>query len=705
MKKRFSLFVMVTLFAVQAFPQNSFDTALNEAVADIRQKVPLNATVAAPEFVIRREVMAEQSAVQLSDYLITELSSKLINTGSFKVLERQKINMDAVQTSLLFDASGSVSDESAQGIGHFLGAQYLVIGSLRMFGQELRLYVETVKVEQALKIASYSKSINRNELNTFYAVQSWNPPQPATSPQPGTSSGRTYTTSDTGVYVGIVSFGDQAEDLTSGTPIFLDATGLTRINNILDNSYRRTTRSGTLLFYGVHRALAALSANAGKYPQNLDGVYLLTFTDGLDTGSNSFALSPVENQDFSDKSDTDYQAYLSGQIANRPVAGRAITAYSAGVRGSDVQDTTLFRRSLSSLASGADNFYELSNFSQLNDRFDAIAKDLTITTTNTTFELRTPSFSLGTKIRMTFDNVSSAASSGRYIEGTITAGPSPRTYMLTNIVYGGTSSATGTQITGVMNGTEVIYTFNNFKGYDPAVDKQVKQWTQRMGSSIWQVNSEYEASNSTTTTIEHRSAVVYIALDSSRSLSDSDVVAVRTAMKQFVRTLYERSQNQSAAVQTGTLTITAVADGTFTVTGNGVNQSANLSAGEKWSKADLAAGTYTLTIRYSDGKSESKTVSVTSGQVAVAGFMYQPPQPSTLVVTAVTAGTLTVTGNGVNQSVNLSAGGNWSKTALVAGTYTLTIRYADGKSETKTVPVTSGRHSVWELSVEGKQCV
>jgi len=541
MKKHISFIVVAWLFAVQAFSQNTFDAALTEAVADLRLKVPSNAAVAVPHVVIPREVMAEQSAVQLSDYLIAELSSKLVNTRRFKVLERQKINMDAVQASLDFDLTGDVSDASAQGIGRFLGAEYLVIGSLRMIGQELRLYVETVKVEEAQQIASYIKPISRSELSAFYSAQAWTPPQPASF------SGRTYSTSNTGVYVGIVSFGDGVEDLSGGAPIFLDAAGLTRVNGLLDNGYKRTSRNGTLLFYGVHRALASLSANAGKYPQNLNGVYLVTFTDGLDAGSNSLALSPMENLDFSDKLDIDYQAYLKGQIANRPVAGRAITAYSAGVRGSDVQDIALFRSSLSSLASGASNFYELSNFSQLNSKFDEIAQNLTITTANTTFELRTPSFSIGTKIRMTFDNVSGAASSSRYVEGTVAVGPS-RTYALTNIVYGGTSSDNGSQIAGVMNGTEVIYTFSNFTGYNAATDKQVKQWTQRNGSAIWQVNSEYEAANSTITTVEHRSAVVYIALDASRSLSDSDVIAVRAAMKQFVQTLYERSQNQSAPV-------------------------------------------------------------------------------------------------------------------------------------------------------------
>jgi curli biogenesis system outer membrane secretion channel CsgG len=126
---------VLTFLTARVFAQNTFETALDAAALEIRQKLPQNAAIAVPDFVISREVMAEQSAVQLSDYLIAELSSRLVNTGRFRVLERQKINMDAVRSSLNFDMSGDVSDESAQGIGRFLGAQYLVIGSIRSNGQ------------------------------------------------------------------------------------------------------------------------------------------------------------------------------------------------------------------------------------------------------------------------------------------------------------------------------------------------------------------------------------------------------------------------------------------------------------------------------------------------------------------------------------------------------------------------------------------
>jgi curli biogenesis system outer membrane secretion channel CsgG len=192
MKRMVVVVGLVLGVAAGVFGQNTFEAALNEAVEDIREKVPSNATVA--YFDIPAAVMAEQSAVQLSvqlsDYLLAELGSKLVNTGGFKVLERQKINVERVKAS--FDASGYVSDESAQGIGHFLGAEYVVIGSLKAYGQQLQMYVETVKVAQ--KVSSYSKSISRNELSAFYSEQAWSQPQPAS-----TSGRTTYTTSNTGV--------------------------------------------------------------------------------------------------------------------------------------------------------------------------------------------------------------------------------------------------------------------------------------------------------------------------------------------------------------------------------------------------------------------------------------------------------------------------------------------------------------------------
>jgi hypothetical protein len=154
----------------------------------------------------------------------------------------------------------------------------------------------------------------------------------------------------TGVYVGIISFDTELHYLTPrDSPILLDTDGLEQFNKILDTGYKRATRDGTLLFYGVHQTLADLTANAKKYP-NLDSVYLLTFTDGLDNRSTGRTLSPIEGQDFRGKKTSDYQGYVKGQIDKRRVAGQKITAFSVGVRGS-AQDPAKFKDSLASLAS------------------------------------------------------------------------------------------------------------------------------------------------------------------------------------------------------------------------------------------------------------------------------------------------------------------------------------------------------------------
>jgi hypothetical protein len=89
-------------------------------------------------------------------------------------------------------------------------------------------------------------------------------------------------------------------------------------------------------------------------------------------------LAPLEGQDFAGGDAEAYQGYLTVQIKNRPV------------RGSDVKDGKKFTGALQSLASSPEHFYELANFSQLNERFGKIADELTITKMNATFRFGNP---------------------------------------------------------------------------------------------------------------------------------------------------------------------------------------------------------------------------------------------------------------------------------------------------------------------------
>ncbi|MDR0567779.1 MAG: VWA domain-containing protein [Spirochaetaceae bacterium] len=341
--------------------------------------------------------------------------------------------------------------------------------------------------------------------------------------------------SGTEVYVGIVQFGAEAEEITGDTPILLNDGGFEQVIGILENRYKRTRKSGSALYYAVHKALASATAYENRYPANLENVYIITFTDGLDMSSTSFALKPLENQDFSNRPEKDYRNFLINQLRNRRIAGRSIIAYSVGIRSSDAANSELFKESLSTLAGSPANFYDMTQFDRLNALFDSIAKELTVNRQSTTFTLKTTSLSVGTKLRMTFDNLPPDFSEC-YLEATVAV--ENRSYVLTDIRYVGTSSSAGNRVPGAMDGTEVLYVFEEFTGYAPTV----KQWIQRQENGSWQGNSEYVAANTAVTLSESKSVAVYLVLDASLSLKPDEVNAVRNASKQFIKTLYDRSR-------------------------------------------------------------------------------------------------------------------------------------------------------------------
>ncbi|MHC6204687.1 hypothetical protein ACYULU_16020 [Breznakiellaceae bacterium SP9] len=537
-----SVFTMFSaLVGVPAFAQTNMalDTAIQNAARDVQAELPANAVAAIPYFKVQ---LQGTDTVKLSDYVLGELTGPIVNGKRLKMVEWR--DLDVVRKSLKFDMSGEVSDDSAQGVGHFLGAQYLITGSFTDIGTVYKFRLEAVETKTVQKVWVYSVNVAKSDERVVSLLQKTSVPQWA----PDLSRPGTYTSSDTGVYVGIVSFGSRAEDLTGGAPVLLDDEGLQRLNELLDTQYQKATQSGTALYYAVHRALSSLSANAPYFPDNLASVNVVTFTDGLDQGSTSLGLAPLEGQNFGGGSSDSYRAYLQTQIASRPVAGYPITAFSAGVQGSDVTDMDRFAGSLKALASKPENFYKLDNFSQLNEKFGKIADGLTVTSTIVTFTMVTPSFDPGTRIRMTFDAGENAGgrpeASQRYIEGTVALKADRSSYVLKDIVYaGGMGSLSGAEIEGSMNDQEVRYVFENFQGYHEGTDT-VRQWT-RSGSG-WQINSEYKLGNSTRVETRKNSAVVYLVLDNSSSMSTADITAIRNAGNQFIQTLYDRSVPKSS---------------------------------------------------------------------------------------------------------------------------------------------------------------
>ncbi|MDR2633977.1 MAG: hypothetical protein LBC51_10220 [Treponema sp.] len=345
-----------------------------------------------------------------------------------------------------------------------------------------------------------------------------------------------------GVYIGILSFAADVQDLTGGSLIYLDDAGRNRLLQSL-STFNRAPGSGTALYYAVHQALQNLSTQESSLPDKLSSINLLTFTDGLDNNSTSLALPVLEGQDFRGASTESYASYITQQIAERPIVGKPITAFAAGVRGGDVEDQAAFRATLQSLASTtgttAPYFYELTDFSELNQKFQDIANNLTIINRDLTFTINTPSYQPGTKIRMTFDvtenTLEAFAKSTRYVEGEVSI--KDASYALTHITYSeGVSSSSEEPVPGTLNGTEVSYIFEDFLVSDAKWD--LKQWILSPGSTTWQRNSEYTMGDSLKIAVEKRSSVIYLVLDNSRSLADTDVASIRNAVEGFINRLY-----------------------------------------------------------------------------------------------------------------------------------------------------------------------
>ena len=417
---------------------------------------------------------------------------------------------------------------------------------------------------------------------------------------------------DEGIYVGIIKFGDVVTDLTGTGLVLLNASGKDTLINLLNTNYVLSSSPGTTLFYGVHKALANLKSAETTYPANLESVNIVTFTDGLDISSAAQSMeNPVEEGVYYPNA-ARYAEYIAGEIANRSIATKPITAYSVGVRGDDVNDDNLpvFESNLESIASPG-NKKPLGNFGELQQTFNEIAESLNIEHRTTSFILKTATLDDETGVRMTFDPISDNLSeSERYIEGTfrISGMGANITYTLHDITYGGgVDSSVGTgPLTGTKTGSEVSFLFSPITGYNSTVDtSNTKQWIRSTPTSSWRINSEYSQDGSNSSTVEKLSSVIYLVLDSSTSLHPQDgtdyLPAIQTASISFINSLYTKYNDSSGGSQQTPTTVLvpgAWANGSITTSGQTKQYSFNVTSGTTYSIwwNDLGAGNQTKTL-------------------------------------------------------------------------------------------------------------
>lgn len=327
-------------------------------------------------------------------------------------------------------------------------------------------------------------------------------------------------TSKQGLYVGIIGFNDELHSKT--LKILNDDTK----DGMKDFVSNLTMSNGTILYHAVNTALDKIEAITP--PEDLINVSIITFTDGLDQGS--YVLNDNYN------TGSEYLTGVSNRIRNGFIGNVPIDAYSIGVKGSDVADEASFLNTLQKLSSDPRHkVFLVDNMSQVASTFAEIAQNLYSQSSFWEVTLKTPAPEPGSRIRFTFDHVTDANDSEKYIEGTFS-------------VDNGINSFIDIAYVGIEQGEEIIYpttegifmvfTFSNLFTVEgqQVYTTETKQWNWNNSSNSWVNNSEFTPNGNTVTHEEFRSALVMLVLDCSSSLG-TDFQNVKIAANQFIETL------------------------------------------------------------------------------------------------------------------------------------------------------------------------
>jgi len=143
------LFVCAGLFAQNV----SLDQAVQNSTQAIETRLPKGAKTAVLTFA--------SGSQAFSDYIIDELATALSASRNIQVIDRQ--HTDAIRKEFNIQFSGDVSDDEVKRIGHQLGAQYVVTGSLVDIGTAYRFRVAAINIETAVREGSSSLNININD--------------------------------------------------------------------------------------------------------------------------------------------------------------------------------------------------------------------------------------------------------------------------------------------------------------------------------------------------------------------------------------------------------------------------------------------------------------------------------------------------------------------------------------------------------------
>ena len=144
--------------------------AINQAAEQIAGDLPAGTRIAI--------VVFETESGNLSAFIIEELTGALLDRR-IEVVNRQ--SLEYVEKELNFQMSGAVSDDTAKSVGHFLGADLVIIGQLRNVGSSYRFTANATNVQTAAS-ASVPRFTVRNDRELRDMIAALNRQAPAAAP-------------------------------------------------------------------------------------------------------------------------------------------------------------------------------------------------------------------------------------------------------------------------------------------------------------------------------------------------------------------------------------------------------------------------------------------------------------------------------------------------------------------------------------------
>jgi tetratricopeptide (TPR) repeat protein len=132
----------------------SMDEAIDAAVVEIEARVADGSEITVAAITAPTD--------KISNFLAEELAARINTRGKLTVLARETA-LNALSAEQEFQMSGLVSDESAVGIGHFLGAKAVVSGSFDRYRDFSQLRLRTVDAETSELAASFTARIRNSD--------------------------------------------------------------------------------------------------------------------------------------------------------------------------------------------------------------------------------------------------------------------------------------------------------------------------------------------------------------------------------------------------------------------------------------------------------------------------------------------------------------------------------------------------------------